>query len=179
MKYTSRFLLALLFLAGMSTQPCRAELSEVQIESAYIFNFIKFVQWPEAAVKPGGNINLCIVGNDELQSTLTTLNGRNVGEYRLQVMPRRESRDDIGSSCHVLYIDQQETRRFVPILKSLGEKPVLTISDIPNFAERGGNIGLIYRENRVLFEINLVSARIAGLSLSSQMLNLAANIFGK
>lgn len=178
MKYTSRILLALMFLAGMSTQPCRAELSEVQIESAYIFNFIKFVQWPEAAVKSGGNINLCIVGNDELQSTLTTLNGRNVGDYRLQVMPRRESREDIGS-CHVLYIDRQETRRFIPILKSLQERPVLTISDIQNFAERGGNIGLVYRENRVVFEINLASARIAGLRLSSQMLNLAANVFGK
>jgi hypothetical protein len=55
----------------------------------------------------------------------------------------------------------------------------LTISDIPNFAERGGNIGLIYRENKVQFEINLASIRIAGLRLSSQMLNLAANIFGK
>jgi hypothetical protein len=178
MKYTSRFVLALLFLAGMSTQPCRAELSEAQIESAYIFNFIKFVEWPDSAVKSGGNIRLCIMGNDELQTLLATLNGRDVGEYRLQVVPSGDGMEHIGT-CHVLYIDQQETRRFVPILKSLGERPVLTISDIPNFAERGGNIGLVYRENRVLFEINLASARIAGLRLSSQMLNLAANIFGK
>lgn len=178
MKYTLPFFWALLLVVGMSTRPCRAELSEVQIESAYIFNFIKFVQWPESEVKSGGNINLCIVGNDELQSTLAKLNGRDVGEYKLQVMPRRGSREDIGA-CHVLYIDRDETRRFISILKSLGERPVLTISDIPNFAERGGNIGLIYGENRVLFEINLASARIAGLRLSSQMLNLAANILGK
>lgn len=178
MKHTSRFLLAVLFLACMSAQVCRAELSEVQIESAYIFNFIKFVEWPVSAVKSGGNIRLCIMGNDELQTTLTALNGRDVGEYKLQIMPAGESREDIGS-CHLLYIDQQEQRRFIPLLKSLGRKPVLTISDIPNFAERGGNIGLIYRENKVLFEINLASARVAGLRLSSQMLNLAANIFGK
>ncbi len=178
MRHMTRLLPALVFLAGMSAQPCRAELSEVQIESAYIFNFIKFVEWPVTAVKSGGNIKLCIMGNDELQATLTTLNGRDVGEYKLLIMPPGENMADMGS-CHVLYIDEQEQRRFIPILKSLGQRPVLTISDIPNFAERGGNIGLIYRENKVLFEVNLASARIAGLRLSSQMLNLAANIFGK
>ena len=162
----------------MSTQPCRAELSEAQIESAYIFNFIKFVEWPDTAVKSGGNIRLCIIGNDELQTMLATLNGRNVGEYRLQLIPSGDGAERIGD-CHVLYIDQREQRRFIPIIKSLGKRPVLTISDIPNFAERGGNIGLVYRDNRVLFEINIASARIAGLRLSSQMLNLAANIFGK
>ncbi len=56
---------------------------------------------------------------------------------------------------------------------------MLTISDIPDFAERGGGIGLLYRENKVLFEINLASTRKAGLRLSSQMLNLATNIFGR
>ena len=178
MKHMSRLFLALVLLASMSTQPCSAELSEVQIESAYIFNFIKFVEWPDSAVKSGGNIRLCIMGNDELQTTLTTLNGRDVGEYKLQVMPWSEGSESIDS-CHVLYIDQQEQRRFISVLKSLAQRPVLTISDIPNFAERGGDIGLIYREDKVLFEINLASARIAGLRLSSQMLNLAANIFGK
>jgi hypothetical protein len=178
MKHTSRLIWALLLLAGISAQPCRAELSEVEIESAYIFNFIKFVEWPDSVVKSGGNVRLCVIGNEGLQTTLTTLSGRNVGEYRLQVMPPGGRREDIGS-CHVLYIDQQEQRRFISIIKSLGQRPVLTISDIPNFAERGGNIGLIYRENRVLFEINLASARITGLRMSSQMLNLAANIFGK
>jgi len=178
MRYKSRIFLAVLLVAGMSTQSCRAELSEVQIESAYILNFIKFVEWPTDSVKSDRRIRLCVMGNDELQATLATLNGRKVGAYELQIMPHSGNSEGF-SSCHVLYIDQQEQRRFIPILKSLAERPVLTISDIPNFAERGGNIGLIYRENKVLFEINLASTRIAGLRLSSQMLNLAANIFGK
>ncbi len=176
MKYTSRFLLALL-LAGLGTQPCRAELSEVQIESAYVFNFIKFVEWPADTVKSGGKIRLCVIGNNELQASLAALNGRKAGAYELQIMPHGSS--EALNTCHVLYIDQQEQRRLIPTLKSLGSKPVLTISDIPNFAERGGNIGLVYQENKVLFEINLASTRIAGLRLSSQMLNLAANVFGK
>lgn len=159
-------------------QTCHAELTELQIESAYVFNFIKFVEWPPATLRDGEKLRLCVVGNEELHTSLATLNGRKAGAYELQVMPR--STDSLGyNACHVLYIDVQEQRRFIPILKSLGSRPVLTISDIPDFAERGGNIGLLYRENKVLFEINLASTRKAGLRLSSQMLNLAANVFGR
>jgi hypothetical protein len=176
--YLARILLALLLLAGLSVQACRAELSELQIESAYVFNFIKFVEWPLDTIQSGDKIRLCVLGNNELHASLSTLNGRKAGAYELQIMPRTGSSEDLGA-CHVLYIDEQEQRRLVPILKSLENKPVLTISDIPNFAGRGGNIGLLFRENKVLFEINLASARKSGLRMSSQMLNLAANIFGK
>jgi hypothetical protein len=178
MRDTARFLLLLFLFAGASMQNCRAELTELQVESAYVFNFIKFAEWPTDTLKSGDKIRLCILGNDELHASLSTLNGRKAGAYVLQVMPRS---DDYGnfSVCHALYIDDQEQRRLVPILKALQTTPVLTISDIPNFAERGGNIGLLYRDNKVLFEVNLAATRKVGLQLSSQMLNLAANIFGR
>ena len=178
MNRTIRFILAMLTIAGSNAQSCHAELTELQIESAYVYNFIKFVEWPSDTLKPGGKIHLCVIGNDELHNSLSRLDGRKAGTYELQIMPRIELGSET-STCHVLYIDGQEQHRLVPILKSLADRPVLTISDIPNFAERGGNIGLIYSENKVLFEINLASTRKAGLRMSSQMLNLAANIFGR
>ncbi len=175
MKNTPRFLWVLLLLVA---QPCSGELSEVQIKSAYVFNFIKFVEWPADTVKPGDKIRLCVIGNEGLHTSLSALDGRKVGEYELDVIPRRAGNDSL-SVCHVLYIGEQEQRRFIQIIKALGDTSVLTISDIPEFAERGGSIGLLYRENRVLFEVNLATTRKAGLRLSSQMLNLAANIVGK
>ena len=176
MTNTSRLIWVLLLLASTSAQPCRAELTELQIKSAYVFNFIKFVEWPVSTIKPGGRVRLCVIGNDGLRTSLSTLGGRKVGEYELQVMPPLVRNDDLGI-CHVLYIGGQEQRRFLQVIKSLEETPVLTISDISDFAEHGGGIGLLYRESRMLFEVNLASTRKTGLRLSSQMLNLAANIF--
>ncbi len=178
MKNALRLLAILLLLAGMSLHPCRAELSELQVKSAYVFNFIKFVEWPAGAIEPGGDVRLCVIGNEELRDTLAALDGRKVGAYELDVVPRREGGNG-WSDCHVLYIGEQEQRRFIQILKSLGDASVLTISDIPDFAERGGGIGLLYREDRVVFEVNLATTARAGLRLSGQMLNLAANIFGR
>jgi hypothetical protein len=177
MNIPSRFVLALLLIAGFGAQPCRAELTELQIKSAYVFNFIKFVEWPPEAVKRGDRINLCVIGNDEVRTALASLNGRKAGEYEIRIVPH--AGDLILNACHVLYIGEQEQRRVVAIIKSLGEAPVLTISDIPGFAERGGGIGLLNRNDKVLFEVNLASTRKAALRLSSQMLNLAANVFGK
>jgi len=178
MNTASRLIWLLLLLAGTGMQTCRAELSELQIKSAYVFNFIKFVEWPAEAVRPGGAIRLCVVGNSELHNSLTALNGRKVGEYTVQIMARPAGNAEL-SACHVLYIGEHEQRQFIPIIKSLGSAPALTISDIPSFAERGGGIGLLYQGNRMLFEVNLAATRKAGLRLSGQMLNLSANIFGK
>lgn len=178
MKNTSRLFLVLLLLVAGSMQPCRAELSAMQIESAYVFNFIKFVEWPASTIKSSDKIRLCVIGNDELLASLSTLDGRKIGERRLQILPRADDDNDL-KICQVLYIGTDSQRRLVPIIKSLGDAPVLTISDIADFAQRGGSIGLLYRDDKVLFEVNLASARKAGLRLSSQMLNLAANIFGR
>lgn len=177
MTFTSKFLLGLLLLAGMSLQVSRAEISALQVKSAYVFNFIKFVEWPARAFKTGDKLRLCVIGDDELLASLASVNGRKVGAYELQVMHADNSA--VWKTCHVLYIGEREQRRLVPVIKSLGTAPVLTISDIQGFAERGGAIGLLNRNGRMLFEVNLASTRKAGLRLSSQMLNLAANIFGK
>ncbi len=158
-------------------QVCRAELPEIQIKSAYVFNFIKFVEWPTASIKPGGKLKLCVIGSNDLHASLSALNGRKAGTYELHIMQADNLKT--WNACHVLYIGEHQQRRLVPIIKSLGNSPVLTISDIPGFAERGGSIGMLRRDDKMLFEVNLASTRKAGLRLSSQMLNLAANIFGK
>jgi hypothetical protein len=176
MKSAPQLLLTLLLLAGMSMQVCRAELSELQVKSAYVFNFIKFVEWPDKTIRTGDKLRLCVTGNDELLASLSTLKGRKAGAYEIQIM--HADSDTIRKTCHVLYIGDQEQRRLITILKSLGTAPVLTISDIPGFAERGGGIGLLNRNDKMLFEVNLASTRQAGLHLSGQMLNLATNIFG-
>jgi hypothetical protein len=177
MKTVSRLLLAILLLAVFGVQTGHAELSELQVKSAYVFNFIKFVEWPEESIKRSRKIRLCVIGNDRLHTSLAALEGRKVGEYAIQVVPH--TGNEILNTCHVLFIGDQEQRRLVTIIKSLGDAPVLTISDIPGFAERGGSIGLINRNDKMLFEVNLASTRKAELRLSGQMLNLAANIFGK
>jgi len=62
------------------------------------------------------------------------------------------------------------------ILNELRKDPVLTVSDIPHFVQRGGMIRFVPEDNRVRFEVNLGAAQDAGLILSSELLKVAVNV---
>jgi hypothetical protein len=50
---------------------------------------------------------------------------------------------------------------------------VLTVSDIPQFSQRGGIIQFVQESNKIRFEVNLACAMAAGLTLSSELLKVA------
>jgi hypothetical protein len=59
------------------------------------------------------------------------------------------------------------------MLDSTRTKPILTVSELPGFAESGGMIELYQMDDRIRFKVNLQSIREAGLELSSSLLKLA------
>ena len=153
------------------------DLSEDQIKSAYVYNFAKFVEWPAGAPRDD-KIVLCVVGNDVLGGTLSALEGRKAGGRELHIVQHTNASDSLNT-CHLIYIGASEQRRFVAIIKALGETPALTISDIENFAEKGGSIGFVFRGNKIVFEVNFASVQKSKLRLPSQLLNLASYVFGR
>ncbi len=169
----------LLFLTWAVSSPliCADGLTEAQIKAAYLYNFAKFAEWPESALNDEDDILLCVVGNNVLDGAIDSLNGRQIGNHRLNVVPR--DFDDSGLSlCHILFVGHSEQQRFLVLLKALNDAPVLTLSEIENFSEKGGSIGLVFRDNKVLFEINLEPIRRAGIRLPSQLLNIASYVYG-
>ncbi len=72
-----------------------------------------------------------------------------------------------------MFISRAEQGRFKALLAKLGRLPILTISDIGDFAQAGGMIGLVETNQRIRFDINLAATRQANLKLSSQLLKLA------
>ena len=167
---------ALLFLAWL--QPGLAQgMTESQIKTAYVLNFAKFVEWPAGAIG-ADKLTLCVVGNDVLGGALAALNGRKAGEREMRVVQRRNAEDNLRD-CNVVFIGASEQRRFVAIVMAIGDSPALTISDIENFAEKGGNIGLGFRDNKIVFEVNIASIRKSRLRLPGQLLNLASYVYGR
>jgi hypothetical protein len=62
------------------------------------------------------------------------------------------------------------------ILIMLGDTSVLTVSDLPEFTQRGGMVQFVSEGDRVRFEVNLATAERAGLILSSELLKVAVNV---
>ena len=181
-----RFLITSIILFVLDDRPCMAALSEDQIKTAYVFNFIKFTEWP-AGVITNNKITLCVAGSNSLDGALATLDGRKVEGHELHVVHYASENlfdgqpiaDRTLKSCQVLFIGESEQHLFNSIIHFLDDSPVLTISDINDFAESGGCIGLLYRENKIIFEVNLASVRKSKLHLPGQLLNLSSQVFGR
>jgi YfiR/HmsC-like len=174
MRLVLSFLIAaLLLLSGTGT--AWAEVTGAQIKAAYVLKFVEFVKWPDEVIA-SRKITLCVVGANVLGGALTVYDGVNDGNFKIRVLQVSEW-DLADSNCQVVFIGVSEQRRFVAQIKSLEVRPILTISDIDDFAERGGAIGLRQRDGKIVFEVNLASLARAGLKLPAQLLNLAYYVF--
>ncbi|MES9950024.1 MAG: YfiR family protein [Candidatus Thiodiazotropha sp.] len=142
------------------------------LKAAFIFNFAKFARWPDGIwSEDRPSLVICSIGYDELANTLTRLNGRTLREHPVQIMQKQET--DQLDVCHVLYLASSLKYEAIEITDLLKVKPILTISEIPGFAESGGMIELYQKDGRIRFKVNLHITREAGLDLSSRLLKLA------
>lgn len=146
---------------------------EDKIKAVYIFNFIRFTEWPSVqSILPSKSINFSILGNGDVLKVLEGKSFRNTSlGVTLNVRPC------IMPSCitdsQALFIDSSKHENLEKIFSLLSNKPVLTISDIPKFVEKGGMIELKRDDGRIIFRINLQAIKRANLYVSSQLLQMA------
>lgn len=76
-------------------------------------------------------------------------------------------------TSHVLFVCDSESARLQAILEHVQGEDILTVSDIPKFAEHGGMLGLTVRRGRVAFDANTDPIDATRLKVSSQLLRLA------
>lgn len=150
--------------------------TEYQVKAAYLSNFGRFVEWrARTGVVGDESFNICVLGQDPFGAALdAALVGETIDRAPLQAK-RIEAAQEAGS-CRILFISSSEDSQLRAILTALDKASVLTVSDIPQFARRGGMIQFILSGNRVRFEINLDAADHAGLNLSSELLKLATAV---
>jgi len=156
--------------------PCRADGPlEYEAKAAYLLNFSRYVSWPAGE---SGPLQVCVLGQDPFGDVLDrALQGRSSNGRPLQA--RRLQSVSEAQGCQLVYIGQQEDRRQPDWLGQLGGRPVLTVGESPRFIRDGGMINLLLIRNTVRFEVNLEAASRAGLSVSSRMLSVAENVYGR
>jgi hypothetical protein len=148
--------------------------SETELKAVFVYNFIKFTEWP---AKEMANKNepfvIGVLGKDPFGAALdNTIEGETF--HQKPIVVRRFSRmDESVGNAQVLLISVSEESNLAAILKVIEGKAILTVSEIENFAHRGGVIKLAKESNKLAFEINVDAAKHAGLAMNAQLLRLA------
>ena len=144
---------------------------EYQVKAAYLFNFTKFVYWPETAFSdPTAPFVIGVVGKDPFGSYLDdVVKDEKVGAHPI-VIERYGDAKEINS-CHILYISRNNVDEKNVVDTYRSKKNMLSVSD--EFSNWGGIINFYTEDNKVKLKIVLKAVRNAGLEISSKLLKIA------
>lgn len=159
-------LAALLSLLAWTTVPAApGGASEEAVKAAYVYNFIKFTEWPDKAFTADDSLVICTDAEGELASAMHALKGRKAGGRSVQV---RELPDQGLEGCQVALLDSRDNAE-----RCDTGQPVLTIT---TFNQPGAVIRLFIESNKLRFAIDLGAARRGPIKLSAKLLSVAAEV---
>jgi hypothetical protein len=153
-----------------------ANSSEYLIKAGFIFNFAKFVEWPQTTfAQPDSPIVIGILGTDPFGAIIDQIvQDKKIGGRGFVVKRLKWGADPKDlKECKILFVGASERIHIDELVQIVRGLPILTVGETPGFAERGGVIRLVLEDNRVRFEVNVDAAHQAGLTISSRLLTLA------
>ena len=147
--------------------------SQFDVEAVYLFDFAKFVRWPADGARD--QLTICVAGQKTYQDTLSRIvAGERIGNRALNIRAIDRPEDEQG--CSILFFDKSSRERLDRLLAAAAGKPMLTVSDIPSFLDQGGMIQFVLIGNRIRFSVDLRPVSRSGISLSSELLKVAAAV---
>ncbi len=162
--------IALLLLGGVQLAAADT-VTEDDVKLALIYKITRFVSWPGASSR--SHFDLCLAGERTYGVATERLRGRKIRDRDIRVTLLARQAVDSQTHCDLVYVTQDEADRTHILMESFAGYPVLMVSDVPGFAEDGGMVGLSFVDGRVGMTINVAAYERAGLTIGSQLLELA------
>lgn len=168
----SRFWLILLLVVPFIAKS--QQYTEYELKAAYLFNFGKFIEWPnEAFKKPTDPLIIGIYGNNPFSEVLQQIIQNKTIQNRPVIIINVNNFEE-ASTCHILYVSKINKLQLNQLLQAINNKPILSVGDnIEEFCQSGGIINFTSQYSQKRFEINNKASARALLIISSKLLALS------
>lgn len=150
---------------------------EYQIKAAFIYNFTKFVTWPQGHFKSENEpIIIAVLGSNPFGPELAdAVRNREVRGRRFTVKTGISADELLG--VDLLFVPSgKESILPMETLQMLHMSGTLTVGESPGFSEKGGIIVFTLRDEKVRFKLDWDSAQATGFQFSAQFIQLALPI---
>lgn len=158
--------------AARSVPPPQAEIStyEYDVKAVFLYNFTRYVQWPEA-LEPEG-LTIVVLGKSAIVAPLQEIaRKRAVGQTPIVVRQCLEI-GQIGRP-RILFVARSAVPEIARVLEKTRGTDILTVSEAEGLAARGVAINFVERNGTIRFEMSERTLREARIQVSSQLLKLA------
>ncbi len=168
---------------------------EYQVKAAFLYNFIKFVDWPQGKTSDTNEpVVIGIIGSAPLENAFKPIEGKAEDVHGKPIVIKyfksfeeliksgENSKDNLQKElealrkCHLLFICSSEQKNLSQILDAVKDSYVLTVGESPEFIGLGGIINFVLEDEKMRFEINVAAADKAQLKIRSQLLRLAKKV---
>lgn len=160
-----------------------------RLKAEFVLGFVRYADWPPSSFPSQSSpIRIRVADDRRLIAHLVALaegrkvNGRRVLVGELDLSSLRGQAEDVDDrlglirrlhGSQVVFIGHGARDEADWLLARLAGEDVLTVSDLPDFAKRGGMIGLVVRDGRLELDANLEQIATTRVSVGSQVLRLA------
>ena len=150
----------------------QAPMGESQVKAMFVYNFLKFVEWPvDASAGAKDPFVVVIIGDGATaDATELFLQSKTIGERPVAV--QRIQWDQSLRGARAAFVVERDPKKLHRILDAAAAGGVLTIGEGEEFATSGGVIGLLVQDRKVRFDVDTTAAQSAGLRVSSKLLAL-------
>ena len=175
-----RLILALACVSAAALASARGRdnvvVSEYEVKAAYLFSFIRLIEWPSPERARTANLPLCVLGESPVVGALEAMTPTPVKGRRLAV--RRVAAIADVRACEVLFISERATHDLDAVVRAV-PAGVLTVSEIETDDRVSSVINFVVEDDRVAFDINAAAAVRAQLSVSPRLLGVARAVDGR
>jgi hypothetical protein len=159
----------LLLIAGAAH--AATEAGEYELKAAFLYNFAKFVEWPEESFAARSTVCIGVVGTDPYGTLLDDmLRAKTIHERAIEI--QRFEHVPAAGRCNVLFFGADRAAE----VGRAGAGVLTVTDDAPALAGAGGIIGFAMEGNKLRFVVDAGAAERAGLKLSAQLLKLAMRV---
>jgi hypothetical protein len=147
---------------------------EYRIKAAYIYQFSRYVEWPERVfASPQANFIIGVMKDDPIAADLEQIARlKRVGDHPIRVV-QFATADEVRP-CHVLFLSAAVPHAVQSeIIRRMERQAALLVGESEGFLEWGGTIRFSVEENKVRITIARKAAERDGLAISAKLLQVA------
>ncbi len=170
-------LLVFVCYSAVGAQSGAAEVNlERNVKAAFLYKFLGYVDYPEAAVPAAGEpLVIAVLGADHVAEELARIStGRSM--HGRAVAVRKLRAGEGPGSVHMLFIGDGEAGDVEKALAAVRQAPVLTVTETGRNLRQDSVINFRIVDERVRFEVSLDAAEKSNLKLSSRLLAVAYKV---
>ena len=171
MNYSSFLRLFLVLLMACFSTGAGLLKENYQHHSLYVYNFTRFIQWPNVSDEMIIGIS---GGNPAIMEAFEKMAiSKTSPELKLTIRKIQSPGD--AKACHILYIPEAESSK-AAVFASQADSNRLILTEGNGMLQKGGMINFVVVDRKLRFEIDQATLEKAGLKVSNQLVMMAVQM---